>query len=113
MLLKAGMSHICWREAPAPPLVPIIMNGITYQVRQGVNTVMITAAVTSLLTHICISVPKGGLNIVVHPKLTHGHESPYRRDYTPDSATPAVQIPANPSQIQIASPGRYKLLAKG
>ncbi len=35
------------------------------------------------------------------------------RDCTPNSATPAVQTPANPSQIQISSQARYKLLAKG
>ena len=68
-----------------------------------------TAAIKSLLTHICSSV---ALDTVVHPKLTNGHQSHTIRDYTPDFATPAVQIPANPSQIQIPSSGRYKLLAK-
>jgi len=35
-----------------------------------------TAGVISLLTHICISV---ALNIVVHPKLTYEHQSPYHQ----------------------------------
>ncbi len=35
------------------------------------------------------------------------------RDCTPNFATPAEQIPANPSQIPIFSQARYKLLAKG
>ena len=33
-----------------------------------------TAAIKSLLTHLCISV---ALNIIVHPKLTCEHQSPY------------------------------------
>ena len=33
------------------------------------------------------------------------------RDCTPNSAFPAVQIPADPNQIQIFSQARYKLLA--
>jgi len=34
------------------------------------------------------------------------------RDCTPNSATPAVQIPVNPSQIHLFSQAQYKLLAK-
>ena len=37
-----------------------------------------TAGIISLLTHICISVP---LIIVVHPKLTYQHQSPYSRHH--------------------------------
>ena len=35
------------------------------------------------------------------------------RDFTPNSATPAVQIPAKPSQTQVSSQTQYNLLAKG
>ena len=34
------------------------------------------------------------------------------RDFTPNSAIPAVQIPAKPSQTQVSSQGQYNLLAK-
>ncbi len=70
---------------------------------------MTTAAIKSLLTHLCISV---ALNIIVHPQLTYEHQSPYhQRLYT--QLCPAGQVPANPSQIQIFSQARCKLLAKG
>ena len=54
-----------------------------------------TAGIISLLTHTCNSV---ALSIFLHPQLTVGHQSS-------KSATPAVEIPANPSQIQIPSSG--------
>jgi hypothetical protein len=34
------------------------------------------------------------------------------RDCTPNFATPAVQIPANPSQIQISQPNTVKAVGK-
>ncbi len=68
-----------------------------------------TAAIKTLLTHLCISV---ALNIIVHPQLTCEHRHHTIRDCTPNFATPAGQIPADPSQIQIFSQARYKLLTK-
>ena len=69
-----------------------------------------TAGIISLLTHVCIPV---ALNIDVHPKLHINVSHHTIRDCTPNFAIPAVQFPANPSQIQIFSQARYKLLAKG
>ncbi len=92
---------------------------------------LVAAGIISLLTHTCIPV---ALNIDVHPKLHPKHVHPRHvhpklhpklhpkhmnishhtiRDCTPNFATPAVQIPANPSQIHVFSQARYKLLGKG
>ena len=67
------------------------------------------AGIISLLTHTCISV---GLHIVVHPQLTHAHQSSYHWGLHTNTATPAVEIPAIPSQIQILSQAQLQLTSK-
>ena len=73
--------------------------------------VLHTAAIISLLTHICIPVafPDAFMCIPDWRSNISHHTS---RDRKPNFATPAVQSPANPNQIQIFSQARYKLLAK-
>ena len=57
----------------------------------------------------CISV---GLHIVVHPQLTHAHQSSYHWGLHTNGATPAVEIPAIPSQIQILSQAQVQVTSK-
>ena len=80
---------------------------ITWPDRKAASEKSRTAGVISLLTHTCISV---GLHIVVHPQLTHAHQSSYHWGLHTNAATPAVEIPAIPSQIQILSQARLQVI---
>ena len=81
------------------------LNALTAAMISSINT----AGIISLLTHTCISV---GLHIVVHSRLTHAHQSSYHWGLHTNAATPAVEIPAIPSQIQILSQARLQVPSK-
>ena len=68
----------------------------------------ITPGIISLLTHSCISV---ALNIVVHPQLTYGYQSPYHLGLHTKLCNTSCSDSCNPQPDSNFQRAQYKLLA--